>query len=78
MEVIREITKWKYDNHDYMINDDGKLIAFRRASETEWQKFKKPMFFDKRYRKFNKLNEVPTDFIEPNAVVPFNLLAFMS
>lgn len=56
MEVIREITEWADNtpNHTYVLNDAGKLVGYRKASG-EIVVSKKPIMFEKRYRKFKKV-----------------------
>lgn len=40
--------------HTYYLNENEKLVGFRREGEIEVKWFTKPMSFDKRYRKFKK------------------------
>lgn len=42
--------------HTYYIDDNGKIVAFKRAGQEEIKVFSKPLSFSKRYRKFKKLN----------------------
>ena len=55
MEVLLETTVWEDNtpNHTYLLVND-KAVAYRKASG-EVQVFKKPMRFEKRYRKFKKV-----------------------
>jgi len=57
MEVIQEITKWEDNtpNHTYVLNEGGKCVAYRKASNGEIQVLAKPMRFEKRFRKFKKV-----------------------
>jgi len=58
MILAREITKWdtglSNSNHTYLLNDSmDKMIGyFKRHNPTEFTKFKNPIGFDSRYRKF--------------------------
>ena len=58
MILAREITKWDVEyrqpNHTYLMNDSmDKIIGyFKWHDPKEFQKFKKPLSFDTRYRKF--------------------------
>ena len=64
-QVLRETTKWEYTNHDYILGADGKCVAFRKAGDTRWQQFKKPLMFSKKGRSFQKLKEKPEEFVKP-------------
>jgi hypothetical protein len=57
MQVILETTEWEGNtpNHTYVLNDAGKLVGYRRASDGEIFVSKKPIFFDKKHRKFKKV-----------------------
>ena len=63
MEILKEITAWEDNtpNHTYVLNDGGKAVAYRKASG-EIQVFAKPIRFEKRYRKFEKV--VDKDLID--------------
>lgn len=56
MEALKEITKWdtegKIPNHTYLINDAGKMVAYRDTITKTVRFFDKPLSFDRRYRKF--------------------------
>lgn len=55
MKAIKEITKWDdclIPNHTYLINDAGKMVAYRDTRTKEVRFFNKPLSFDQRYRKF--------------------------
>jgi hypothetical protein len=56
MQVILETTEWADNtpNHTYVLNDAGKLVGYRKASG-EIVVSKKPIFFDKKHRKFKKV-----------------------
>ena len=54
MEVILETTDWDTPNHTYVLNDAGKLVGYRTAGG-EIRVSKKPIRFEKRYRKFKKV-----------------------
>jgi hypothetical protein len=41
--------------HKYFLNSAGKLIAFQKCNEDVVKTFSKPLSFDKRYRKFIKV-----------------------
>ena len=71
MQILREKSSWekapyRVTNMDYLLNDDGRLIAIRKFDDEHWQKFSKPKQFSKRWRSFTKLKEpIPTEFIKP-------------
>jgi hypothetical protein len=56
MQVILETTEWADNtpNHTYALNDAGKLVGYRKSSG-EIVVSKKPIFFDKKHRKFKKV-----------------------
>jgi hypothetical protein len=56
MQVILETTEWADNtpNHTYALNDAGKLVGYRKVSG-EIVVSKKPVFFDKKHRKFKKV-----------------------
>lgn len=72
MIIFRETTdysdaEYHVPLHDYLLMDATRCVAFRRKGYSEWQKFSKPLRFDKKYRTFEKLNEEePTEFVFPN------------
>ena len=59
MRVLQEITDdWTVPcpNHIYYVsNDKMRLIAFYNTNTKKVMKFKKPLRFDVRYRKFKEL-----------------------
>jgi hypothetical protein len=59
MKAFKEITSdWVGDvtNHIYYLTDDkSKMIAFYNVNTKKVTKFKKPIGFDTRYRKFKEL-----------------------
>jgi hypothetical protein len=57
MEVILETTEWADNtpNHTYVLNDAGKLVGYRKVSDGKIVVSKKPIFFDKKHRKFKKV-----------------------
>jgi|TARA_B110000858_G_scaffold115729_1_gene132251 hypothetical protein len=59
MKILREVTEWLVPtpNHDYVLNDAGKLVAYRKNGKGEWSLMKKPKMFSKSYRKFQTLEE---------------------
>lgn len=64
MQAYKEITEWdcgyKVTNHSYLINDKGKMIAYR-PPKGEWKKLEHPLSFSKSRRRFVKLN-LPEEF----------------
>ena len=56
MEVLLETTEWEGNtpNHTYVLNNAGKLVGYRKVSG-EIVVSKKPIFFDKKHRKFKKV-----------------------
>ena len=73
-KIIREITDWgdlEYTpaNHDYLVLEDGRCIAFRRAGSDDWQKFSAPRQFSRSRRRFKTLKEEePSNFVKPYAL----------
>lgn len=55
--LFKELTDWEFKNHSYILNRAGKLVAYRKTGTEEWIHFKKPLFFDRRKRKFVRLND---------------------
>ena len=63
MKIYREVTKWEWPNHDYLLHNQ-KLVAYRKESSDQWEKFTKPMSFSGSRRKFIELEEpIPTEFV---------------
>lgn len=58
MQILKEITEWEVrtPNHTYAVNKGGKMVAYMREGTNEWLLFQKPKMFDRRYRKFIKLD----------------------
>lgn len=56
MKILKEITEWPDNtpNHTYFLDKD-RCIGYIKAGTGEKIMFKKPMRFDKRYRKFKEL-----------------------
>jgi hypothetical protein len=63
LNVLREVTEWEDNtpNHDYVLNDQGKVVAYRKRGEGEWFIPAKPRMFSKSRRRFKKLNETFED-----------------
>ena len=63
LSVLREVTEWEDNtpNHDYVLNDQGKMVAYRIRGKGEWQRMAKPRMFSKSRRRFKKLNETFED-----------------
>lgn len=61
MKILREVTVWDMDfqpNHDYLLNDQGHMVAYRKQHTSEWLFRKTPSkLFSKARRKFITLNE---------------------
>lgn len=55
MEIIQEVTDWTVPNHTYYLQG-GKLIAYDNAITRQHVRFSRPLFFDKRRRKFKKVD----------------------
>lgn len=58
MRVLQETTVWKdpIPNHIYYVTDDkSKMVAYLNVVTNKVFKFKKPIRFDTRYRKFKEL-----------------------
>lgn len=61
MRAFREVTVWEDNtpNHDYVLNDAGKVVAYRKGGTDVWEFFTKPLPFSRSYRKFQELkNEI--------------------
>lgn len=56
MEILRETTEWDFPNHTYLVNEKNQLVAFQNGFGI--QVLKKPINFDKRYRKFVKVENI--------------------
>ena len=67
MILAKEITQWEIGlsncNHTYLLNDSmDKMIGyFKRHNPKEFMKFKNPIGFDSRYRKFKILQRYEDD-----------------
>lgn len=61
MKFFQEVTEWNVGyspNHIYYLSDDRrKMVAYIKAGSTDLIKFRKPMDFDVRGRKFVVLNK---------------------
>lgn len=58
--AFKEITEWENSvipNHTYILNNGGKLVAYRKTGTTDWIHYSKPLFFSRRHRKFVRLPE---------------------
>lgn len=59
MLVVQETTDWKYPNHIYFLTDNrSAMLGYIRAGTDQFIKFKKPIQFDTRGRKFELLRKV--------------------
>lgn len=60
MELLREKTEWKTNtpNHTYLV-DGNKTIGYLKNHELPVVMFKKPLMFDRRYRKFDTIVDNP-------------------
>lgn len=58
MKAIREITEWDDNtpNHSYLLNDAGKLIAYKKQSNESWEVIDTPMMFSRTRRKFKNID----------------------
>lgn len=54
-EILVETTGGEFPAHTYYLNKDGKLIAFKRDTDTTITTYGKPLMFEKRGRKFKKV-----------------------
>lgn len=61
MKILREVTQWDMEfqpNHDYLLNDKGWLVGYRKQNTSEWIIHKNPLKqFSRSRRKFITLNE---------------------
>jgi len=84
MQMLREKSSWekvphRVTNMDYLLDDDGRLIAIRKFDSEDWQKFTRPLNFSKRWRSFTKLNEpMPTEFVTPYTPDPWTNVSYNS
>ena len=62
MKILREVTQWDVPtpNHDYVINDGDKMVAYRTQDSEFWQVMHRPRMFSRSRRSFKKLNEPNT------------------
>lgn len=51
---LRELTPG-FQPHTYFLNESGKCWGYMKAGTAVVQRFKKPLFFSKSYRKFDKV-----------------------
>lgn len=83
MKIIRETTNWddcphRVGNHDYLVSDN-RLVAFRREGTDQWQKFTRPLNFNRGRRGFKTLKEeIPTSFVEPFMADPWENTSYNS
>lgn len=57
-EILQEVTDWEFPGHIYLLNEAGKLKGYIKKDHDDIIWFKKPLSFDKRFRKFKKLKEI--------------------
>ena len=50
----QEVTDWDIPNHTYMLKN-GKCLGYIKNGTDELIEFSKPLFFDGKRRKFNKI-----------------------
>lgn len=71
MKILKEITVWDrceyaVPNHTYALNDQGKMVAYRKEGGT-WEFMSSPRFFQRTRRKFVTLksekSEVAAEFM---------------
>lgn len=65
MKILREVSDWQVptSNHDYVVNDGGKVVAYRRAGKGYWEVFSAPRMFSRSRRKFQTLkNDSDLDY----------------
>lgn len=57
MKILREVSDWQVPtpNHDYAVNDGGKVVAYRRQGKDYWEVFSVPRMFSRSRRKFKTL-----------------------
>lgn len=55
-KIFEEITEWDDNtpNHSYALNEQGKMVAYKRNKKGNWKYFGKPRMFDPARRKFKK------------------------
>ena len=54
-EILKEVTEWEWPNHTYLVSAGGKLLAYVKEGTKEAIKLSGNIAFDKRYRKFVKV-----------------------
>ena len=66
MQILKETTTSKtYPNHTYILNDEGRMIAYMPSHDPDrLQVFKKPMQFYKSRRKFKEIKEWPNTLVK--------------
>lgn len=85
MKLLREVTDWSESKHgvtnmDYLVNDEGQLVAIRKPDSIDWQKFNKPLVnFSRSRRKFKTLKEeIPEVFVKPFTPDPWDKISYNS
>ena len=66
MQILKETTTSKtYPNHTYILNDEGKMVAYMPSHDPDrLEVFKKPMSFYKSRRKFKETKEWPNTLVK--------------
>lgn len=54
MEILKEVTDWKFPSNIYLLNDKNQLVAYE-SKVMGVRQLSNPIGFDKRYRKFEKV-----------------------
>lgn len=61
-EILRETTEWNCDynvqNHTYLFNASGKVVAYAKASDNQLVQLKNPFRLDRRGRQFIKVKHL--------------------
>jgi hypothetical protein len=59
MRTMLEITDWDVPNHLYLVDSDWRCHAYVKKDAESWLVFKKPLQFDKKYRRFKEIKNFP-------------------
>lgn len=70
MRLVREVTEFSginLRNHDYLLNNSGNALGYRKFGSGPVVRFSKPLELDHRGRKFELLDDLGPDEPQPRA-----------
>jgi hypothetical protein len=62
MEILKEVTDWNFPSNTYLLNDKGLMVAYE-SKVLGVRQLSNPLYFDKRYRKFEKVKHAALEKI---------------